>query len=104
MSAHKFDEGRLMQLLVSPVVSEKATMVAEAHNVVTFKVLQNATKPEIKAAVELMFKVEVQGVNVVNTKGKTKRFGKSIGRRDNVRKAYVTLKAGQELNISGEAA
>jgi large subunit ribosomal protein L23 len=104
MSAHKFDEGRLMQLLVSPVVSEKATAVAEKHNVVTFKVLQNATKPEIKAAVELMFKVEVQGVNVVNTKGKTKRFGKSIGRRDNVRKAYVTLKAGQELNISGEAA
>jgi len=104
MSAHKFDEGRLMQLLVSPVVSEKATAVAEKHNVVTFKVLQNATKPEIKAAVELMFKVEVQGVNVVNTKGKTKRFGKSIGRRDNIRKAYVTLKAGQELNISGEAA
>jgi large subunit ribosomal protein L23 len=104
MSAHKFDEGRLMQLLVAPVVSEKATMAAEKNNVVTFKVLQNATKPEIKAAVELMFKVEVQGVNVVNTKGKTKRFGKSIGRRDNIRKAYVTLKAGQELNISGEAA
>ncbi|NCX40219.1 MAG: 50S ribosomal protein L23 [Burkholderiaceae bacterium] len=61
-------------------------------------------KPEIKAAVELMFKVEVSGVSVVNTKGKTKRFGKSVGRRDNVRKAYVTLKAGQELNLSGEAA
>jgi large subunit ribosomal protein L23 len=104
MSVHKFDEGRLMQLLVAPIVSEKATMVAEHHNVVTFKVLQDATKPEIKAAVELMFKVEVQGVSVVNTKGKTKRFGRSIGRRDNVRKAYVTLKPGQELNISGEAA
>ena len=100
----KFDEGLLMQLLVSPVVSEKATMVAEKQNVVTFKVLQNAAKPEIKAAVELMFKVEVQSVNVVNTKGKAKRFGKSMGRRDNVRKAYVTLKPGQELNISGEAA
>lgn len=100
----KFDEGRLMQLLVSPVVSEKATAVAEKHNVVTFKVLQNAEKPEIKAAVELMFKVEVESVNVVNTKGKAKRFGKSMGRRDNVRKAYVTLKPGQELNISGEAA
>jgi len=97
----QFDEGRLMQVLVSPVVSEKATMVAEKSNAVTFKVLQDATKPEIKAAVELMFKVEVQGVSVVNTKGKTKRFGKSIGRRDNVRKAYVTLKPGQELNISG---
>jgi large subunit ribosomal protein L23 len=79
-------------------------MVAEKQNVVTFKVLQNAAKPEIKAAVELMFKVEVQSVNVVNTKGKAKRFGKSMGRRDNVRKAYVTLKPGQELNISGEAA
>jgi len=100
----KFDEGRLMQVLVAPVVSEKATMVAEKSNAVTFKVLQDATKTEIKAAVQLMFKVDVQTVAVVNTKGKTKRFGKSVGRRDNVRKAYVTLKPGQELNISGEAA
>jgi large subunit ribosomal protein L23 len=79
-------------------------MVAEKSNAVTFKVLQDATKPEIKAAVELMFKVDVQGVSVVNTKGKARRFGKSNGRRDNVRKAYVMLKAGQELNLSGEAA
>ncbi|MCZ8074314.1 MAG: 50S ribosomal protein L23, partial [Paucibacter sp.] len=62
------------------------------------------TKPEIKAAVELMFKVEVEAVNVVNVKGKVKRFGRSIGRRDHVKKAYVSLKAGQELNFSGEAA
>lgn len=100
----QFDAGRLMQVLVAPVVSEKATMVSEKSNAVTFKVLQNATKPEIKAAVELMFKVEVKGVSVVNTKGKAKRFGKSFGRRDNVRKAYVTLKPGQELNLGGEAA
>lgn len=100
----KFDEGRLMQVLVAPVVSEKATMVSEAGNAVTFKVLQDATKHEIKAAVELMFKVQVKGVSVVNTKGKTKRFGKSVGRRDNVRKAYVRLMPGQELNLSGEAA
>jgi large subunit ribosomal protein L23 len=85
-------------------VSEKATMVAEKNNVATFKVLQDSTKYEIKAAVELMFKVEVQGVTVVNTKGKSKRFGKSMGRRDNVRKAYVMLKPGQELNLGGEAA
>ena len=104
MSTLKFDEGRLMQVLVAPIVSEKATMVADKGNVVTFKVLQDATKPEIKAAVELMFKVEVKSVNMVNTKGKTKRFGKSMGRRDNVRKAYVMLKPGQELNLSGEAA
>ena len=100
----KFDEGRLMQVLVAPIVSEKATSVADKSNAVTFKVLQDATKPEIKAAVELMFKVEVTGVSVVNTKGKTKRFGRSVGRRDNVRKAYVTLKEGQELNFGGEAA
>jgi large subunit ribosomal protein L23 len=104
MSTQKFDEGRLMQVLVAPIVSEKATQAAEQSNAVTFKVLQDATKPEIKAAVELLFKVEVKGVSVVNIKGKTKRFGRSVGRRDNVRKAYVTLKAGQELNISGEAA
>ncbi len=100
----KFEEGRLMAVLVAPIVSEKATMVSEKSNAVTFKVLQNATKPEIKAAVELLFKVQVKGVSVLNTKGKTKRFGKSIGRRDNVRKAYVTLQPGQELNLSGEAA
>ena len=100
----EFDEGRLMSVLVAPIVSEKATMVGEKSNAVTFKVLQDATKPEIKAAVELMFKVEVKGVSVANIKGKTKRFGRSIGRRDNVRKAYVTLQPGQELNFSGEAA
>ena len=104
MSTPKFDEGRLMQVLVGPVVSEKATAVAEKSNAVTFKVLRDATKPEIKAAVELMFKVEVDSVRTVNTKGKVKRFGGRIGRRDHVKKAYVSLKAGQELNFSGEAA
>jgi large subunit ribosomal protein L23 len=103
-ASRKFDEGRLMRVLVAPIVSEKATLIADKSNAVTFKVLQDASKPEIKAAVELMFKVEVKGVSVVNTKGKTKRFGKTVGRRDNVRKAYVTLKAGQELNLSGEGA
>jgi large subunit ribosomal protein L23 len=100
----KFDEGRLMQVLVAPIVSEKATMIADKTNTVTFKVLQDATKFEIKAAVQLMFKVDVQAVAVLNIKGKTKRFGKSVGRRDNLRKAYVTLKAGQELNLGGESA
>jgi len=104
MSVTKYDEGRLMQVLVAPIVSEKATQVAEQTNAVMFKVLRDASKPEIKAAVELMFKVEVKGVSVVNTKGKTKRFGKSVGRRDNIRKAYVMLKPGQELNLGGEAA
>ena len=100
----KFDEGRLAQVLVSPIVSEKATSVAEKHNQVLFRVLRNATKPEIKAAVELLFKVEVKEVRVAVQKGKTKRFGGRIGRRDHVKKAYVALKPGQELNLSGEAA
>ena len=103
----KHDESRLAQILVAPIVSEKATRVGEKHNQVLFKVLRNATKPEIKAAVELMFaaqKVEVASVQIVNQKGKTKRFGRSVGRRDHVKKAYVSLKAGQELNFSGESA
>ncbi len=100
----KANESRLAQVLVAPIVSEKATQVAEKHNQVLFKVLRDATKPEIKAAVELLFKVEVEAVSVVNVKGKVKRFGRSIGRRDHVKKAYVSLKAGQELNFSGEAA
>jgi len=103
-NASKFNEGRLAQVLVAPIVSEKATMVAEKQNQVLFKVLRDATKPEIKAAVELMFKVEVESVQTVTQKGKVKRFGRSIGRRDHVKKAYVSLKAGQELNFSGEAA
>lgn len=103
MSAAQFDEGRLMQVLVAPIVSEKATMVAEKTNAVLFKVLRDATKPEIKAAVEMMFKVQVQGVSVLNQKGKSKRFGKTVGRRDHVRKAFVTLMPGQELNFGGEA-
>ena len=104
MSAPKYSEGRLASVLLAPIVSEKATQVAEKHNQVLFKVLRDATKPEIKAAVELMFKVEVEAVNVVNVKGKAKRFGGRAGRRDHVKKAYVSLKAGQELNFSGEAA
>jgi large subunit ribosomal protein L23 len=102
MSA-KFNEGRLTQLLLAPIVSEKATNAAEKNQVV-FKVLRDATKPEIQAAVELLFKVEVASVQVVNQKGKAKRFGRFMGRRDHVKKAYVTLKQGQELNFSGEAA
>ena len=100
----KHAENRLAQVLVAPIVSEKATAVAERNNQVLFKVLRDATKPEIKAAVELFFKVEVESVQTVIQKGKVKKFGRSIGRRDHVKKAYVSLKAGQELNFSGEAA
>jgi large subunit ribosomal protein L23 len=100
----KFDEGRLAQVLVAPIISEKATRVGEKRNQVLFKVLRDATKPEIKAAVELLFKVEVAAVTTTVQKGKVKRFGRTIGRRDHVKKAYVALKPGQELNFSGETA
>ena len=100
----KHTESRLSQVLVEPIVSEKATLVSEKQNQVTFKVLRDATKPEIKAAVELMFKVDVESVQTIVQKGKVKKFGRSIGRRDHVKKAYVSLKAGQELNFSGEGA
>ena len=101
-SAHV--ESRLAQILIAPIISEKATMAAEKHNQVLFKVMRDATKPEIKAAVELMFKVTVDSVQTVQHKGKTKRFGKGSGRRDHVKKAYVCLAQGQELNFSGEGA
>jgi large subunit ribosomal protein L23 len=104
MTTAKYAEDRLAQILVAPIVSEKSTMVSDKHNQVLFQVLRDATKPEIKAAVELMFKVEVESVQTVLQKGKAKRFGRSMGRRDHVKKAYVSLKAGQELNFSGESA
>lgn len=91
---------RLMQVLVAPIVSEKSTMLAEKNNQIAFRVLQDATKPEIKAAVELLFKVQVESVQVLNQSGRAKRFGRFLGRRRNERKAYVSLKPGQEINFA----
>ena len=85
MSTLKFDENRLMQVLVAPIISEKATAAAEERG-------------------QVLFKVEVESVQVLNQKGKVKRFGGRMGRRDHAKKAFVSLKAGQELNFSGEAA
>lgn len=95
------NEERLMQLLVAPQVSEKSTDVAERHNQVVFRVQREATKPEIRAAVERMFEVKVEGVTVVNVKGKRKRFGRLQGRRSDWKKAYVTLAEGQEIDFLG---
>ena len=99
MSAPKYSEGRLASVLLAPIVSEKATAVAEKHNQVLFKVLRDATKPEIKAAVELMFKVEVEAVNVVNVKGKVKKFGRSIGRRDHVQEGLCFAEGGPRAQL-----
>jgi large subunit ribosomal protein L23 len=89
-----------MQIILAPIVTEKATFVAEKNNQVAFRVVADATKPEIKAAVELLFKVQVEDVQVLNRKGKAKRFGRFVGRRRNERKAYVSLKDGQEINLA----
>ena len=91
---------RLMQVILAPIVTEKATFVAEKNQQVAFRVIADATKPEIKAAVELLFKVEVESVQVLNRKGKVKRFGRFVGRRRHERKAYVSLKDGQEINLA----
>ena len=96
----KLNEERLMTVLLAPIVSEKSTMMAEKNAQYAFKVLQDATRNEVAAAVQLLFKVEVTGVQMLNQKGKQKRFGRFMGRRDHVRKAYVSLKDGQEINFA----
>lgn len=99
----QFSQQRLMQVLLAPQVSEKATYVADKNEQVVFRVASDATKPEIKAAVELLFKVEVKSVQVANVKGKIKRFGRMTGRRKDWKKAFVCLKPGQEINfVAGE--
>ena len=100
MNTVKYNPERLHLILLAPVISEKSTMVGELRNQYVFKVARDATKPEIKAAVEMQFKVEVDNVQVVNTMGKTKRFGRFTGRRNHGKKAYVSVKAGQEINFA----
>ena len=98
-----FKEERLMQVLLAPQISEKATYIADKNEQVVFRVASDATKPEVKAAVEMLFKVQVESVQMLNRPGKVKRFGRSMGRRSDSRRAYVSLKPGQEINFGGEA-
>lgn len=101
----QFSQERLLQVLVAPQISEKATYIADKNEQVVFIVAPDATKPEVKAAVEMLFKVEVKSVQIANLKGKVKRFGRSMGRRSDVRKAFVCLRPGQEINfVEGGAA
>jgi large subunit ribosomal protein L23 len=94
------NQERLMQVILAPVVSEKSTLVADKNEQVVFKVVTDATKPEVKAAVELLFNVKVDSVNILNVKGKVKRFGRFTGRRKDWKKAYVCLVPGQEIDFS----
>ena len=96
------NQERMYQVIVAPHISEKATIVAEANNTYVFKVAKDATKAEIKEAVETIFEVSVTGVNTVNIKGKTKRTARGFGKRNDTRKAYVTLAEGQEIELGGE--
>lgn len=96
----KYAAERLMNVVLAPVVSEKSTRVADKNRQYVFRVADDATKPEVKAAIELLFKTKVQDVTVSNVKGKEKRFGRFVGRRRNWKKAYVRLAAGQEINFA----
>jgi len=99
-AARKYASDRLMNVVLAPVVSEKSTRVADKNRQYVFRVADRASKPEIKAAVELMFKTKVESVTVSNVKGKEKRFGRYMGRRRNWKKAYVRLAAGHEINFA----
>lgn len=96
----QFAENRLLQVLLAPVVSEKATFAGEKNEQIVFRVVRDATKAEIKAAIELLFKVKVEGVQVLNVKGKTKRFGRFSGTRKGWKKAYISLVPGQEIDLA----
>ncbi len=99
MNAPTYSDARLLQIILAPQISEKSTYVADKHEQVIFRVAPDATKPEVKAAVELLFKVKVNSVQILNVKGKEKRFGRFMGRRSNWKKAFVCLQPGQEINF-----
>ncbi|MBN4079442.1 50S ribosomal protein L23 [Beggiatoa alba] len=96
------NEVRIMKVLLGPHITEKAASVGESSNQYVFRVAKDATKPEVKQAVEKLFSVEVDTVRVVNVKGKTKRSGARMGRRSDWKKAYVRVKAGQSIELAGD--
>jgi large subunit ribosomal protein L23 len=99
-AAKKYSIDQLMNVVLAPVVSEKSTFVADKNRQYVFRVADHATKPEIKAAIELMFKTKVDDVTVLNVRGKDRRFGRLAGRRRHWKKAYVRLAEGQEINFA----
>ena len=95
------NQERLMKVLLAPIVSEKGTRIADASRQFIFKVMTDASKPEIRKAVELMFDVKVDGVQVSNMRGKVKRHGQTTGKRADWKKAYVTLAEGHDIDFMG---
>lgn len=102
MSELSIKNSQTLNAILAPQITEKATFIADKYNQVAFKVIKNATKDQVKQAIELMFKVEVTAVNLLNMKGKTKRRGNNYGKRADWKKAYVSLKPGQEINFVGD--
>ena len=90
---------RTYDIILGPVITEKATLLSE-HNQVAFRVAMTATKPEIRKAIEELFKVKVTGVNTLRVKGKTKRFRGRIGKRADFKKAFVTLEEGHSIDVT----
>ncbi|MDD4915036.1 MAG: 50S ribosomal protein L23 [Methylococcales bacterium] len=91
---------KLASIIQAPIISEKSTNAADQSNQFVFKVQKSATKLQIKNAVELMFNVEVDSVRVLNVKGKIKRFGRSLGKRSDWKKAYVKLQSGHSIELA----
>ena len=94
---------QLMSVLIAPHVTEKTSLAMQNHNQYTFRVRRDATKTDVRKAVELMFDVKVAGVQVVNEPGKRRRFGKSVGRTQDWKKAYVSLATGQTIDYEARA-
>ena len=96
----KLNSDELFQVLLAPVVTEKSTLAAEKHDQVVFQVLPSANRHDVKAAVEQAFEVEVESVKILNVKGKTKRFGQTLGKRSDRKKAYIRLKEGSDIDFA----
>ncbi|MDH3889041.1 MAG: 50S ribosomal protein L23 [Gammaproteobacteria bacterium] len=95
------NQERIMKVLIAPIVSEKSTRLADQNRQFVFKVVKDASKPEVRKAVELMFDVKVDAVQIANVSGKVKRFGGALGKRSDWKKAFVTLAEGHDINFMG---
>ena len=101
MSVVAINEERLYQIILKPIISEKTTIAADKHGQIVFQVATDASKSEIRQAVEKLFDVKVKNVQVVNVRGKVKRLGKTPGMRNNWKKAYVSLQEGHDIDFLG---
>ena len=94
----------LMNVLLAPHVTEKTSLALQERNQYAFRVRRDATRTDVRRAVELMFEVKVEGVNLLNRPGKTRRFKNMAGKRNGFKKAYVSLQAGQSIDFTGASA